>query len=132
MSAEKLKCYGTGKRKTAVARVWITSGKGTITVNGQTADDYFHRPSLQILVQQPLKVTDMVKKIDIWASVEGGGKSGQAGALRHGIARALVKYDESLKAAVKSEGLLTRDARMKERKKYGQPVARKRFQFCKR
>ena len=132
MSAEKLKCYGTGKRKTAVARVWITSGKGTITVNGQTADDYFHRPSLQILVQQPLKVTDMVKKIDIWATVEGGGKSGQAGALRHGIARALVKYDESLKAAVKSEGLLTRDARMKERKKYGQPGARKRFQFSKR
>jgi small subunit ribosomal protein S9 len=122
----------TGKRKNAVARVRLALGSGSITVNGREMDEYFPRESLQILVRRPLDVTDSVQRYDIKASIHGGGVSGQAGALRHGIARALEKIDASQRLVLKREGFLTRDPRRKERKKYGQKGARARFQFSKR
>jgi len=123
---------GTGRRKTAVARVRMAAGSGKITVNGRALENYFVVESQRGLVTQPLTLTDTATKFDVRVNVSGGGPSGQAGAVRHGIARALLKADVNLRPTLKSHGLLTRDPRMKERKKYGQPGARKRFQFSKR
>jgi len=124
--------YGTGKRKTSVARVWMRPGNGQITVNKKPVEEYLVRESDRILTMEPLKITDMADKFDIYVNVKGGGISGQAGAIRHGISRALILADPKLRDSVKKEGFLTRDSRMKERKKYGQPGARKRFQYSKR
>jgi len=124
--------YGTGKRKTSVARVWMRPGNGQITVNKKPVEEYLVRESDRILTMEPLKITDMVDKFDIYVNVKGGGISGQAGAIRHGISRALILADPKLRDSIKKEGFLTRDSRMKERKKYGQPGARKRFQYSKR
>ncbi len=123
---------GTGRRKTSVARVRLSSGTGKVTVNGRAFETYFPTESLRMVVQQPLNVTGTAGKFDIRANVSGGGPNGQAGAVRHGISRALLLADANLRASLKAEGFLTRDPRMKERKKYGQPGARKRFQFSKR
>lgn len=123
---------GTGRRKTAVARVRIAPGAGKITINGRKLESYFFTDSQRIVAQQALTVTETASKFDVRVNVAGGGPSGQAGAVRHGIARALLQVDVTLRAALKSHGFLTRDPRMKERKKYGQPGARKRFQFSKR
>jgi len=123
---------GTGRRKTSVARVFLREGSGKITVNGRDVDEYFKNPGLTYVVQQPLDVTDSLGKYDILINVRGGGPTGQAGATRHGIARALVSYDEANKASLKANGFLTRDPRMVERKKYGQRGARRKFQFSKR
>ena len=122
----------TGRRKTSVARVRLKEGKGEIVVNEKLGLDYFRRETLMILINQPLKVTNSLGKYNVLANVSGGGLSGQAGALQLGIARALVKSDEELRKILRSKGLLTRDQRMVERKKYGQKKARKRFQFSKR
>jgi len=122
----------TGKRKTAIARVRLQLGAGTITVNGRTLEDYFPREASRMIIHQPLEVVSGVGRYEVVASVHGGGISGQADALRHGISRALEKYDETLRAPLKKKGFLTRDARKKERKKYGQKGARARFQFSKR
>ena len=122
----------TGKRKTAIARVRLQLGGGTITVNGRTLEDYFPREASRMIIHQPLEVVNGVGRYDVNAHVGGGGLSGQADALRHGIARALEKFDETLRAPLKKKGFLTRDARKKERKKYGQRGARARFQFSKR
>jgi small subunit ribosomal protein S9 len=124
--------YGTGKRKTAVARVWLRPGNGQMTVNKKPVEKYLVRESDRMLTMEPLKITDMADKFDIYVNVKGGGISGQAGAIRHGITRALILVDPKLRDSVKKEGFLTRDSRMKERKKYGQPGARKRFQYSKR
>jgi small subunit ribosomal protein S9 len=123
---------GTGRRKTSVARVRIASGSGKIVVNGRAFETYFPTETLRMVVSQPLVVTSLTGKYDIRVNVQGGGPSGQAGAVRHGIARALLEVDIALRPTLKSEGLLTRDSREKERKKYGQPGARKRFQYSKR
>jgi len=123
---------GTGRRKTSVARVRLSSGSGKVTVNGRAFETYFPTDSLRMVVQQPLVVTNNVDKFDVRVNVSGGGPAGQAGAVRHGISRALLLVDAALRPSLKAEGLLTRDPRMKERKKYGQPGARKRFQFSKR
>lgn len=123
---------GTGRRKTAVARVFLRSGKGNIVINDKSLADYFGNPIWDYVVQQPLSVTDTMDKFDILITVKGGGPSGQAGACRHGIARALVSYDVTNIKALKSNGFLTRDSRMVERKKYGQRGARRKFQFSKR
>ncbi len=128
----EVRYYATGKRKTAIARVWIWSGKGKVEVNGKDYSEYFNRPLLQSILMSPLEVTETTKKISVKATVKGGGISGQAGAMRHALARALVQYNEDFKSVLKSEDMFTRDPRMKERKKYGQPGARKRFQFSKR
>jgi small subunit ribosomal protein S9 len=122
----------TGRRKTSVARVRLRPGNGNLLVNGRPLDEYFHRETLRILVKQPLEMVNASTRYDVSATVQGGGMSGQAGALRHGIARALEKFDESLRTTLKRGGFLTRDARIKERKKYGQRGARARFQFSKR
>ena len=122
----------TGRRKCASARVRIDAGSGKITVNGQKFEEYFETEALRGYVMQPLNVSGMAEAYDIDASVVGGGKAGQAGAIRHGIARALVLTDENYKSVLKSSGMLTRDSRVKERKKPGQPGARRRFQFSKR
>jgi small subunit ribosomal protein S9 len=122
----------TGKRKTSIARVRLTLGTGAIVVNGRQVDEYFPRPALQILVRKPMELTDSLERYDIVANVQGGGVAGQAGALRHGIARAIEKLDGAQRTTLKRAGLLTRDARIKERKKYGQKGARARFQFSKR
>ena len=122
----------TGRRKTAVARVWITSGSGSWSVNKRPMDDYFPSEALRNYIEQPLKLTNMHGKLDIRAKLTGGGLAGQAGALRHAIARSLSIADGSLREVLKNSGCLTRDQRMKERKKPGQPGARKRFQFSKR
>lgn len=124
--------YGTGKRKTSVARVWMRPGNGQITINKKPVEEYLVRESDRIMTMEPLKITDMADKFDIYVNVKGGGISGQAGAIRHGISRALILADPKLRDSVKKEGFLTRDSRMKERKKYGQPGARKRFQYSKR
>ncbi len=129
--AENL-ALGTGRRKTSVARVYLRNGKGNITINGKALDNYFSNPTLAFIVQQPLTVTDLAKKFDILINVKGGGVTGQAGACRHALSRALVEYDESNLKALKANGFLTRDPRMVERKKYGQRGARRRFQFSKR
>ena len=123
---------GTGRRKTSVARVRLASGSGKITVNGRTFENYFPTDTLRGVVTAPLSRTETTNKFDVNVNVSGGGPSGQAGAVRHGIARALLEADANLRAALKADGFLTRDPRMKERKKYGQPGARKRFQFSKR
>jgi small subunit ribosomal protein S9 len=130
--AETSKFLGTGRRKTSVARVRLSSGSGKIQVNGRAFETYFPSESLRMQVTQPFAVTSTAEKFDVTVNVSGGGPSGQAGAVRHGIARALLAADANLRAALKAEGLLTRDPRMKERKKYGQPGARKRFQYSKR
>ena len=124
--------YGTGRRKKSVARVRVYEGSGVITINGRDIDDYFGLDTLKLIVRQPMMVTDTMGKYDIVATVVGGGVSGQAGAVRHGLARALVKADENMKPALKKACLLTRDPRMKERKKYGLKAARKAPQFSKR
>jgi small subunit ribosomal protein S9 len=123
---------GTGRRKTAVARVRLRAGSGKIVVNGRAFEVYFPLESLRGVVTEPLTVTESTGKFDARITVTGGGPSGQAGAVRHGIARALLKADANLRPSLKADGLLTRDPRMKERKKYGQPGARKRFQYSKR
>ncbi|MDP8262764.1 MAG: 30S ribosomal protein S9 [Candidatus Ancaeobacter aquaticus] len=124
--------YATGRRKTAIAKVRIFNGKGQMLVNNKSFDEYFKREILKMIALQPLELTECMGKYDISASVVGGGLAGQAGALRHGLTRALVKADDSLKAVLKKAGLLTRDPRKRERKKYGQKGARKRFQYSKR
>ncbi|MGD0253552.1 MAG: 30S ribosomal protein S9 [Verrucomicrobiota bacterium] len=133
MAAEtKNEFLGTGRRKTAVARVRLATGNGKIIVNGRPFENYFPLETLRSTVAQPLAVTGTAEKFDVRVIVTGGGPNGQAGAVRHGIARALIVADATLRGALKAEGLLTRDSRMKERKKYGQPGARKRFQYSKR
>ena len=124
--------YGTGRRKSSVARVRLYQGSGNITINGRGIDDYFGLETMKLIVRQPLALTDSLEKFDIVCNVNGGGFSGQAGAVRHGIARALLQYDESLRPALKKAGFLTRDPRMKERKKYGLKAARRAPQFSKR
>jgi small subunit ribosomal protein S9 len=124
--------YATGKRKTAVARVWMRPGRGQITINKRPVEQYLVRESDRKLMTEPLSLTDATDKFDVNVNVRGGGISGQAGAIRHGISRALVMSDQNLRDPLKKEGFLTRDSRMKERKKYGQPGARKRFQYSKR
>lgn len=124
--------YATGKRKCAIARAWISAGSGEMVVNTRPLEQYFPRPSLRSLIQFPLEVTGLAGTYNVWASVCGGGTTGQAGALRHAIAKALVIMNPALRGALKKEGLLTRDSRVKERKKYGQKGARKRFQYSKR
>ena len=123
---------GTGRRKTSVARVRLAPGSGKITINRRPLDNYFPLDTQRAVVTQPLTVTATSDKLDVNVNVQGGGPNGQAGATRHGIARALLKFDANLRAALKAEGFLTRDPRERERKKYGQPGARKRFQFSKR
>jgi small subunit ribosomal protein S9 len=123
---------GTGRRKTAVARVRLATGSGKITVNRRTFENYFPLETLRAVVIQPLTVAGSLEKFDVRVNVAGGGPNGQADAVRHGISRALIKFDAALRPPLKAEGLLTRDPRMRERKKYGQPGARKRFQFSKR
>jgi small subunit ribosomal protein S9 len=124
--------YGTGRRKKSVARVRLYPGTGAITINGRDIDNYFGLETMKLIVNQPFGVTDTMGKFDIICRVNGGGFSGQAGAIRHGLARAIVAADETTRAALKKAGCMTRDSRMKERKKPGQPGARKRFQFSKR
>jgi small subunit ribosomal protein S9 len=124
--------YATGKRKNSIARVWLSPGDGKITVNGRTVEGYFGREVLRMIINQPFEVVNMVGKFNISALVSGGGTSGQAGALRHGIAKALLEVDPDMRSPLKKAALLTRDPRVVERKKYGRPGARKRFQFSKR
>ena len=130
--ASKVQFWGTGRRKKAVARVRLVAGKGAIVINKRDLDEYFGLETLKSIVRQPLDITDTLGKFDVLVTVCGGGFTGQAGAIRHGIARALVKADESLKPALKKAGFLTRDPRMKERKKYGLKAARRAPQFSKR
>jgi small subunit ribosomal protein S9 len=124
--------YGTGRRKTAAARVFISTGTGRIMVNSQPLDEFFGRETARMVVRQPLQVADLADKLDLKVTVRGGGNTGQAGAIRHGIARALVEYDETLRGPMRQAGFLTRDARAVERKKVGLRKARKRPQFSKR
>ena len=124
--------YGTGRRKKSIARVRVYPGTGKIVINDRDIDDYFGLETLKLVVRQPLNITDTVGKFDIICRVNGGGVSGQAGAIRHGLSRALIQYDEALRPALKKAGLLTRDPRMKERKKYGLKGARRAPQFSKR
>jgi small subunit ribosomal protein S9 len=124
--------YATGKRKTAIARVWLSAGDGTITVNGKPVDEYFERATARMIVRQSLEALELNDKYSARATVSGGGHSAQAEAMRHGIARALLKEDPERRRSLKKGGFLTRDDRQKERKKYGQPGARKRFQYSKR
>jgi len=124
--------YGTGRRKTSAARVFIKAGKGDIIVNGKTLDQYFGRETSRMVVRQPLELVDVVGRFDINVTVSGGGASGQAGAIRHGITRALMQYDEELRGSLRKAGFVTRDARMVERKKVGLHKARRATQFSKR
>ncbi len=124
--------WTTGRRKRSIARVRLMSGNGEIQVNKKPLDEYFDRPTSRLIIRQPLKTTNLLDKYNIIATVKGGGKSGQAGALRHGISRALAKTGQETKTSLKRKGFLTRDPRVKERKKYGQKGARKRFQWTKR
>jgi small subunit ribosomal protein S9 len=126
------RAYATGKRKDAVARVWIKPGSGAIVINGRTSEVYFARPVLRLILNQPLQIANRVGQYDIMVNVNGGGLSGQAGAVRHGLAKALTYYEPELRPALKREGLLTRDSRVVERKKYGRAKARRSFQFSKR
>jgi small subunit ribosomal protein S9 len=128
----KGRAYATGRRKNATSRVWIKRGKGKITVNGRPIETYFARSVLRMLVQQPLVTANRATEFDVDCTVSGGGLSGQAGAVRHGLARALTYFEPELRAALKKAGFLTRDPRMVERKKYGHPKARRSFQFSKR
>jgi small subunit ribosomal protein S9 len=124
--------YGTGRRKTSTARVYLRPGTGEIKINRKTFDEYFPNQALRMVIRQPLTLTDTASKFDIVVNVAGGGPAGQAGAVRHGITRALMEFNADLRPALKDAGLVTRDPRAKERKKYGQKGARKRFQFSKR
>ena len=124
--------YGTGRRKNAIARVWILPGNGNVTINDRELDEYFGKKTLEMIVRQPLELTDTLAKFDVKATVKGGGVTGQAGAVRHGISRALCEADENYRPALKAAGFLTRDPRMKERRKYGLKNARKASQFSKR
>ncbi|MCS6985959.1 MAG: 30S ribosomal protein S9 [Sphingomonadaceae bacterium] len=126
------RAYATGRRKDAVARVWLKPGSGRITVNGRDQTEYFARPTLRLIINQPFQVADREGQYDVVATVSGGGLSGQAGALKHGIAQALTRYEPALRPVVKAAGLLTRDSRVVERKKYGRRKARRSFQFSKR
>ena len=126
------RAYATGKRKDAVARVWIKPGTGKVVVNGKAMNDYFARPVLQMILAQPFTVAGVAGQFDVMATVAGGGLSGQAGAVKHGVSKALQLYDPTLRAALKAAGFLTRDSRVVERKKYGKAKARKSFQFSKR
>ena len=126
------RAYSTGKRKDAVARVWIKKGSGKITVNKKPVEKYFARPTLQMIIQQAFSVTSAEDQFDVMATVKGGGLSGQAGAVRHGMSKALTIFDGEYRSALKSAGFLTRDSRVVERKKYGKPKARRSFQFSKR
>ena len=128
----KERAYATGKRKNSIARVWLKRGKDEITINGKTVDKYFSRPVLQMIVNQPMEVIQSTGSYEIKATVKGGGLSGQAGALRHGISKALSLYDNSLRPVLKKVGFLTRDSRVVERKKFGLAKARKSYQFSKR
>ncbi|MCW5730212.1 MAG: 30S ribosomal protein S9 [Alphaproteobacteria bacterium] len=126
------RAYATGKRKNAIARVWIKPGKGDFVVNDKKSDAYFARPVLRMLIQQPFLVADRVGQFDVWCTVSGGGLSGQAGAVRHGVSKALTYYEPALRAILKAGGFMTRDPRVVERKKYGRAGARRSFQFSKR
>lgn len=126
------RAYATGRRKDAVARVWIMPGTGRVIVNGRDQNSYFARPTLRLVINQPFEVTDRKDQFDVICTVKGGGLSGQAGAVKHGISQALTKYEPALRAPVKAAGFLTRDSRTVERKKYGKAKARKSFQFSKR
>ena len=126
------RAYATGKRKNAVARVWVKAGKGRITINGRDAQTYFARPVLRMIIQQPFLVSDRLNQFDVMCTVVGGGLSGQAGAVRHGISKALTLYEPALRKILKQVGFLTRDSRVVERKKYGRAKARRSFQFSKR
>ena len=126
------RAYATGKRKNAIARVWIKPGKGAIMVNGRKEETYFARPVLRMIVRQPLATAEREGQFDITATVAGGGLSGQAGAVRHGVSKALVHYEPALRGVLKAKGFLTRDSRVVERKKYGRAKARRSFQFSKR
>ena len=132
MSDKTPQPYGTGRRKTATARVYLRPGSGEVRVNSRSFDDYFRSDVQKMVIRQPLAITETMDKVDITVRVRGGGISGQAGALRHGIARALLAHNPELRPKLKAAGFLTRDPREVERKKYGQPGARKRFQFSKR
>jgi small subunit ribosomal protein S9 len=124
--------YATGRRKNAIARVWVKPGKGTIEINGRSAGKYFARPVLRMLITQPFLVADRYQQFDVYCTVTGGGLSGQAGAVRHGLSRALVNFEPGLRSILKKAGFLTRDPRVVERKKYGKAKARRSFQFSKR
>ncbi len=126
------RAYATGKRKNAIARVWIKPGSGKVTVNGKEINAYFARPVLQMILKQPFEIANVVGQFDVMATVVGGGLSGQAGAVKHGVSKALQLYDPSLRAVLKAAGFLTRDSRVVERKKYGKRKARRSFQFSKR
>jgi small subunit ribosomal protein S9 len=131
MMAEQ-KFYATGKRKTSVARVWIKPGTGNIVINKRTLDEYFGRETSKMVVRQPFELTDNIGKFDVMVNVSGGGPSGQAGAIKHGITKALLSVDGELRPTLKKAGFITRDSRIKERKKYGKKAARASFQFSKR
>ncbi len=124
--------YGTGKRKSSIARVWLKPGSGKIVVNKKSLDEYFGRETSKMIVKQPLEITENVDKFDIFVTVSGGGDSGQAGAIKHGITKALLEVDNELRGTLKKAGFITRDSRVKERKKYGKAAARRSFQFSKR
>jgi small subunit ribosomal protein S9 len=124
--------YGTGKRKSSIARVWLKPGSGKIIVNKKSLDEYFGRETSKMIVKQPLEITENVDKFDIFVTVSGGGDSGQAGAIKHGITKALLEVDNALRGTLKKAGFITRDSRVKERKKYGKAAARRSFQFSKR
>jgi len=132
MTTTDTRTYATGKRKTAIARVWIKPGSGQVSINGLTPDKYFERETSRMIMRQALELIEATEQWDVVATVHGGGKSAQAEAMRHGISRALCKADGEKRSPLKRAGFLTRDARKKERKKYGQPGARKRFQYSKR
>jgi small subunit ribosomal protein S9 len=129
---ELIQYYGTGRRKTSTARVYLRPGSGKIKINNREFADYFPNETLRMIIRQPLRLTDNANKFDVLINVDGGGVAGQAGAIRHGIARALMEFNGDLRPTLKKAGLVTRDPRKKERKKYGQKGARKRFQFSKR
>jgi len=131
-AAAEEKIYATGRRKTAVARVWLKPGSGSFTINERDDENYFERATGRMVIRQPFEETELLGKYDVLATVRGGGSNAQAGAIRHGITRALIKIDASLRVKLKQAGYVTRDPRKKERKKYGQRGARARFQFSKR
>ena len=128
----EIQYYGTGRRKTSTARVYLRPGGGEVRINKKAFDQYFPNETLRMIIRQPLQLTETVNKFDLLVNVKGGGPSGQAGAIRHGITRALIEFNADLRPSLKQAGLVTRDPRIKERKKYGQKGARKRFQFSKR
>jgi len=132
LAEARIQYYGTGRRKTSAARVYLRPGSGKFTVNGRPFEEYFANEMLKMVIRQPMVITETADKFDVFVRVEGGGTTGQAGALRHGLSRALVEFNPELRPKLKSSGFLTRDPRKVERKKYGRPGARKRFQFSKR